>query len=248
MPPSRSPAFCRRVGKARLVLFVVGSPIGNLGDITFRAIETLRSVDLIACEDTRHSSILLSRYEIRKPLVSFHEHNEARRTAELLPRLIEGTKVALLTDAGTPGISDPGFRLVSACRQANVAVTILPGPSAVLTALVGSGLASAAFYFGGFLPVKSGQRRRELGEALDRPCTSVYFESPNRLVRSLEVLRDLGPDRLICVAREMTKHFEEFSRGIPEEILQHFKSGTIRGEITLVIAPAGKRRPPPCAE
>ncbi len=247
MPPFRSPAFYRKDGKTPPVLFVVGSPIGNLGDITFRAIETLRSVDLIACEDTRHSSILLSRYEIRKPLVSFHEHNEARRTAELLPRLVGGAKVALLTDAGTPGISDPGFRLVCACREANLPVTILPGPSAVLTALVGSGLASSAFYFGGFLPIKSGQRQRELQSALDRSCTSVYFESPNRLVRSLGVLQELAPFRLICVAREMTKHFEEFYRGTTKEVLQRFQSGPTRGEITLVIAPAAKKKPQPAS-
>jgi 16S rRNA (cytidine1402-2'-O)-methyltransferase len=224
------------------VLFVVGSPIGNLGDITYRALEALREADLIACEDTRHSAILLAHYGIRKPLVSFHEHNEARRTAELLPKLLAGTKIALLTDAGMPGISDPGFRLVAACRQSGVPLTILPGPSSVLTALVGSGAPTEPFYFGGFLPTKSGQRQNELAQALKRSCTSLYFESPYRLVKSLEVLDQTAPDRWICVAREMTKRFEEFRQGSVREILEHFRSSPARGEVTLVIAPPKKTK------
>ena len=183
------------------MLFVVSTPIGNLGDITFRAVETLRDVDLVAAEDTRHAQILLHRYEISKPLISYHEHNEARRTQELTSSLTEGKKVALLTDAGTPSVSDPGYRLVSACRARGIPVTVLPGPSAVLTALVGSGLPTDRFYFGGFLPVKSGQRRSELERAVAREVTSIYFESPHRLVRSLELLAELAPDRSICVAR-----------------------------------------------
>jgi 16S rRNA (cytidine1402-2'-O)-methyltransferase len=225
------------------VLYVVASPIGNLADITIRALEVLRQVDLIAAEDTRHTGVLLHRYEISKPLVSLHEHNEARRTAELVDRLQNGTRIALMTDAGMPSISDPGFRLVAACRAADLPVTIIPGPSAVLTALVGSGLPTHTFYFGGFLPVKSGRRTRELTEAASRDCTSIYFESPHRLQKSLTELESLAPDQQICVARELTKQFETFHRGTAQELKKHFTEHPPRGEITLVIAPGEKRFP-----
>lgn len=225
------------------MLFVVSTPIGNLEDITFRAVATLREVDLVAAEDTRHAQILLNHYQIRKPLVSFHEHNEARRTQELAVKLSQGEKVALLTDAGMPSISDPGYRLVSACRQQGIPVTVLPGPSAVLTALVGSGLPTDSFYFGGFVPVKSGQRRSELERAISRDVTSVYFETPHRLIRSLEVLAELAPERLVCVARELTKRFEEFAVRTPGLLLEHYSVHPPRGEITLVIAPLARRKP-----
>jgi 16S rRNA (cytidine1402-2'-O)-methyltransferase len=222
------------------VLYVIASPIGNLGDITVRALEVLRQVDLIAAEDTRHTSVLLHRYEIRKPLTSLHEHNEARRTAELVERLRAGASVALLTDAGMPSVSDPGFRLIAACRAADLPMTVIPGPSAVLTALVGSGLPTHAFYFGGFLPVKSGQRNRELSAAIARNCTSIYFESPHRLQKSLAELEILAPAHVVCVARELTKQFETFHRGTAQELRRHFSDHPPRGEITLVIAPARK--------
>jgi 16S rRNA (cytidine1402-2'-O)-methyltransferase len=223
------------------VLYVVATPIGNLADITLRALEVLRQVDLIAAEDTRHTSVLLRRYEIEKPLTSLHEHNEARRSAELIERLRAGASVALLTDAGMPSISDPGFRLVAACREANLPITIIPGPSAVLTALVGSGLPTHAFHFGGFLPVKSGQRTRELAAAIARNCTSIYFESPHRLQKSLAELEALAPSHPICVARELTKQFETFHRGTAQELRKHFSDHAPRGEITLLIAPAKSR-------
>lgn len=222
------------------MLYVIASPIGNLGDITIRALEVLRQVDLIAAEDTRHTSVLLHRYEIRKPLTSLHEHNEARRTAELVERLRAGANIALLTDAGMPSVSDPGFRLIAACRAADLPMTVIPGPSAVLTALVGSGLPTHAFYFGGFLPVKSGQRNRELSAAIARNCTSVYFESPHRLQKSLAELETLAPAHPVCVARELTKQFETFHRGTAQELRRHFSDHPPRGEITLLIAPAGK--------
>jgi 16S rRNA (cytidine1402-2'-O)-methyltransferase len=222
------------------VLYVIASPIGNLGDITIRALEVLRQVDLIAAEDTRHTSVLLHRYEIRKPLTSLHEHNEARRTAELVERLRAGANIALLTDAGMPSISDPGFRLIAACRAADLPMTVIPGPSAVLTALVGSGLPTHAFYFGGFLPAKSGQRNRELSAAIARNCTSIYFESPHRLQKSLVELEILAPAHAVCVARELTKQFETFHRGTAQELRRHFSDHPPRGEITLVIAPASK--------
>ena len=223
------------------MLYVVATPIGNLADITIRALEVLRRVDLVAAEDTRHTSVLLHRYEIEKPLISLHEHNEARRTAELVERLRAGASVALLTDAGMPAVSDPGFRLIAACREANLPVTIIPGPSAVLTALVGSGLPTHAFYFGGFLPVKSGQRTRELAVAIARNCTSIYFESPHRLQKSLAELEAMAPIRPICVARELTKQFETFHRGTAQELRKHFSDHPPRGEITLLIAPAKSR-------
>jgi 16S rRNA (cytidine1402-2'-O)-methyltransferase len=218
------------------MLFLVGSPIGNLGDITLRALEVLKDVVIIAAEDTRRSSVLLKRFDISKPLISFHEHNEARRTAELIERLRRGEKVALLTDAGMPSISDPGYRLVRACIESGIRVEVIPGPSAVLTALVGSGLPTDRFYFGGFLPVKSGQRERELLAALARGCTSIYFESPHRILKSLEVLRRSDPHRLVCVARELTKQFEEYRRGEVESVFAHYEAHPAKGEITLVIS------------
>ena len=218
------------------MLFLVGSPIGNLSDITLRALEVLKEVTLIAAEDTRRSTILLRRFEISKPLVSFHEHNEARRTSELIERMRGGEKIALLTDAGMPSISDPGYRIVRACIENGIPVEVIPGPSAILTALVGSGLPTDRFYFGGFLPVKSGQRERELLAALAREVTSVYFESPYRIIRSLEVIGREDSSRLVCVARELTKHFEEYQRGEVSGVLLHYTAHPPKGEITLVIA------------
>ena len=230
------------------MLYLVGTPIGNLADITLRALETLRSVDLIAAEDTRHSLRLLGRHEIRKPLVSFHEHNEARRTQELIARLREGARVALITDAGLPSISDPGARLVRACLAEGLEYTVIPGPSAVLTALVGSGLSADSFRYGGFLPVKSGGRERELQRAVDREETSVFFESPHRLEKTLEVLARLAPERPLCVARELTKQFEEFRRGNAGELLAHYRLHPPKGEITFVVAGRDERIRPPSAE
>jgi 16S rRNA (cytidine1402-2'-O)-methyltransferase len=220
------------------MLFIIGSPIGNLNDITLRALSVLKEVTLVAAEDTRRSSILLKHFEISKPLVSFHEHNEARRTSELIEKMRAGEKIALITDAGMPSISDPGYRIVRACIENEIRVEVIPGPSAVLTALVGSGLPTDRFYFGGFLPVKSGQRERELGLALAREVTSVYFESPHRIIRSLEVIAKADPSRVICVARELTKHFEEYRRGDASSVLAHYAAHPPKGEITLLIGSA----------
>jgi len=218
------------------MLYLIGSPIGNLSDITVRALDTLKEVAIIAAEDTRRSSILLKRFEISKPLVSFHEHNEARRTAELIERMRSGERVALLTDAGMPSISDPGYRIVRACIEHGIPIEVIPGASAVLTALVGSGLATDRFYFGGFLPVKSGKREKELSAALAREVTSIYFESPHRIVRSLETIRNADANRAVCVARELTKQFEEYRRGDVAEVLAYYEDHPPKGEITLLIS------------
>ena len=217
------------------MLYVVGTPIGNLEDITLRALRVLKEVDLIAAEDTRHSSHLLNHFEIRKPLVSYHQFNEAKRTSEFLADLQAGKKIALISDAGMPGMSDPGERLIRACVQHGVPVEVVPGPSAVLHALVGAGFEIVPFHFGGFLPVKSGPRQRELTAAAERDCTSVYFESPHRLIRALEDAEAVMPGHEVCVARELTKKFEELRRGHPEDLLAHFRKHEPRGEICLVL-------------
>jgi 16S rRNA (cytidine1402-2'-O)-methyltransferase len=223
------------------VLYIVGSPIGNLDDISLRALEVLRQVNRIAAEDTRRVRILLNHYAIEKPLLSYHEFNEAKRTAEIVQYLEQGESIALVSDAGMPSISDPGFRLINRCQQNQLPFTVIPGPSAVTTALVGSGLPTDRFYYGGFLPNKSGQRERELRAALQREASSIYFESPYRLLKTLEALNTLEPTCEICVARELTKHFEEFRRGIVSEVREHFTAHPPKGEITLVIAPIDKK-------
>lgn len=222
------------------MLYLVATPIGNLGDITLRALEVLKSVDVIACEDTRHSLRLLQHYEIARPLVSYHEHNEAMRTAELLARLQRGENVAVISDAGLPGISDPGARLLHACQQNGLGYTIIPGASAVLTALVGSGFSCEQFFYGGFLPAKSGGRLREIRAAGARVETTVFFETPHRLFKTLQTFAAHFPARLLCVARELTKHFEEFRRGTAGDLLTHFTAHPPRGEMVLLVSELSK--------
>jgi len=219
-------------------LVIVATPIGNLQDITLRALDLLRSADLIACEDTRHSGRLLHHYQIDKPTLSLNEHNEARRIPELISRIEGGAVIALISDAGMPSVSDPGQRLIHAVICAGHRVEVMPGPSAVLTALAGSGLPTTPFYFGGFLPHKKGQRAKELAIARERECTSVYFESPYRLVDTLAIVCETAPDHLHVVARELTKHFEEFRRGSARDLHSYFQSKTVKGEICLLVAPA----------
>ena len=217
------------------MLYVVATPIGNLSDVTLRALEVLKSVDLIAAEDTRHSGMLLKHFGIKKPLLSYHEHNEAMRTAQLVERLAAGENVALITDAGTPGLSDPGARLIRACIRRDLPFTIIPGASSILTALVGSGFSTENFCFRGFLPVKSGQRERELRAAAERDETTVFFESPYRLTKTLTACISIMPDRHLCVARELTKKFEEFRRGTARELFAHYEVHPAKGEIVLLI-------------
>jgi len=218
------------------LLTLVPSPVGNLEDITLRALRLLREADLIAAEDTRHASILLKHHGISRPLLSLHEHNEAQRSGEIAQRLAAGENIALLTDAGMPGISDPGYRMVRACLERGLEFTVLPGPSSILPALVGSGLPLHEFYFGGFLPVKSGRRKAALEAALARGETSIFFESPHRIARSLAVLAELAPDRSVCVARELSKKFEEYWRGTAAELSARAEKQPPRGEICLLIA------------
>jgi 16S rRNA (cytidine1402-2'-O)-methyltransferase len=218
------------------MLYVVGTPIGNLSDITLRALEVLKSVDLIAAEDTRHSGMLLKHFEIKKSFVSYHEHNEAMRAAQLIERIATGENIALITDAGMPGLSDPGARLIRECIKRELPFAIIPGPSSILTALVGSGFSTERFYFGGFLPVKSGQRERELRAAAARDETTIFFESRHRLTKALSACAVLMPDRQLCVARELTKKFEEFRRGIARELLNHYEARPPKGEIVLMLS------------
>src|SRR6478672_9869035 len=218
------------------MLYVVATPIGNLGDITLRAVEALKLADVIAAEDTRHSGLLLKHLEIKKPFVSYHEHNEAARTMELVERLGRGENVALITDAGTPGLSDPGLRLIRECIKRELPFTIIPGASSILMALLGSGFSTDKFSFRGFLPVKSGQRERELRAAGERDETVIFFESPYRLSKTLAACTDVMPDRQLCVARELTKKFEEFRRGTASELLAHYEAHPPKGEIVVVIS------------
>jgi len=207
------------------MLYVVATPIGNLGDITLRALDVLKSVHLIAAEDTRRSGMLLKHLGIKKPFISYHEHNEATRTPELVERLMRGENVALITDAGTPGLSDPGLRLVRECIQCEVPFTIIPGPSSILTALLGSGFSTDKFSFHGFLRA-----------AVEREETTIFFESPYRLTKTLAACIGVMPDRQLCVARELTKKFEEFRRGTAGELLAHYQTHPPKGEIALVIS------------
>jgi len=220
------------------MLYVVATPIGNLGDISFRALEVLKGVDVVAAEDTRHSGLLLKHFGIKKLFVSYHEHNEAARTAELVQRLARGESIALITDAGTPGLSDPGVRLIRECIIRELPFTIIPGPSSIITALLGSGFSTEKFSFRGFLPVKSGQRERELRIAAESEETTLFFESPYRLLKTLQACSTIMPGRQLCIARELTKKFEEFRRATAAELLAYYEAHPAKGEIVLVVSAA----------
>jgi 16S rRNA (cytidine1402-2'-O)-methyltransferase len=218
-------------------LAVCATPIGNLEDVTLRVLRELREADIVLAEDTRHTRHLLERHGIRARLLSYHEHNEAKRTAELLPRLEAGERMALVSDAGLPSISDPGARLVAAALEAGVPVTVLPGPSAVETALVASGLVGERYQFVGYLP-RAEKALLELGEQLGRwPWPVVALESPQRLDRSLSVLARVIPERPCAVCRELTKRFEEVARGSVAELAARFRE-PVKGEVTLVLGTA----------
>ncbi|MDP8966899.1 MAG: 16S rRNA (cytidine(1402)-2'-O)-methyltransferase [Cyanobacteriota bacterium] len=220
-------------------LYVVGTPIGNLEDMTFRAVRILQSVDAIAAEDTRHTGRLLQHFQIKTPQLSYHEHNRNQRLPELLSQLSEGKAIALVTDAGIPGISDPGYELVNACIEAGVQVVPVPGASASLTALSAAGLPTDRFVFEGFLPASGKERQQRLESLPSEPRTLIFYESPHRLRVTLQDLADsLGKDRRIVLARELTKLHEEFWRGTIEEAIAHYTQQEPKGEFTLVVAGA----------
>jgi len=221
------------------VLYLVPTPIGNLEDITLRALDILNKVELILAEDTRTSSKLLNHYNIRKPLTPFHQHNEHEILARVVEQLTSGKTMALITDAGTPGISDPGFLLVRECIRNDIRVECLPGPTAFVPALVNSGLPTNRFCFEGFLPPKKG-RHTLLTKLATEERTIILYESPNRLVRTLQDLMEyFGAARRCCVSRELSKMFEENARGTLQEVHQHFSSKTVKGEIVIVVAGLG---------
>lgn len=217
------------------MLYIVPSPIGNLADITFRAIEVLKSVDIILAEDTRTSSKLLRHYEIEKPTTPYHQHNEHKIIAHLTEQLSAGKIMALITDAGTPGISDPAFLLVRECIKKDIKVECLPGATAFVPALVNSGLPMNSFCFEGFLPLKKG-RQTFLKKMAEEERTMIFYESPMRLVKTLnDFIEYFGADRQCCVSRELTKMFEENKRGSLQEVHDYFSSKTVKGEIVIVV-------------
>ena len=217
-------------------LYLVATPIGNLEDITLRAVRVLREADLIACEDTRQTGKLLRHFGIDKPMVSYHEHNEAARTRELVAKLESGVTIALVSDGGTPLVSDPGYRLVTAAIGAGISVIPVPGASAVLGALAASGLPTDAFRFCGFLPAKTGQRKKALEELREEDCTVIFYEAPHRILDTLSDVSAVYGERPVAVARELTKVHEEFLRGTAEEVRAQLAGRpSVKGEITLLI-------------
>lgn len=221
-------------------LYLVGTPIGNLEDITLRALRTLKEVDLIACEDTRQTAKLLNHYGIEKPTTSYHEHNELTRAAELIVHLEKGDNIAMVSDAGMPGVSDPGYRLVALAIRHHIRVVPIPGASAFLSALVASGLPTDSFRFGGFLPAKAGARRTALEAILHSPRTQIFYEAPHRMIEAMQdIVEVLGRERHVVVAREVTKLHEEFLRGRAEDVRAQLEArDEVRGEITLLIGRA----------
>ncbi len=218
-------------------LYLVATPIGNLEDITMRAIRVLKEADLIACEDTRQTQKLLSHYGIRKEMVSYHEHNELTRSPELVIELEQGAKIALVSDAGTPGISDPGHRLVTLCLRHHISVVPIPGPSALIAALAASGLPTEEFLFVGFLPPRAGARRKALDALKTEARTLIFYEAPHRVVETLADASEILGPRPAVIAREVTKIHEEFLRGPLSELLESARKRAPRGEITLLIGP-----------
>ncbi len=227
-------------------LYLVATPIGNLGDITLRALETIAAADLLACEDTRVTRVLLGRYGIRQRPVAYHEHNAADAGPKLIAALEEGRSVALVSDAGTPLVSDPGFRLVEQALAAGIKVVPIPGPSAVLAALTASGLPSDAFLFAGFLPVKDGQRKTRLTELAAVPATLIFFESPRRVAETLAAMAEVFGDRRAAIGRELTKTFEETRTGTLAALAAHYaEAPTPKGEIVVCVGPPAEKTEAP---
>src|SRR5438874_4562874 len=218
-------------------LYLVGTPIGNLEDITLRALRIIKEADQIACEDTRHTQKLLTHYDIHKPLISYHEHNELTRAPELVMAMEQGAKIALVSDAGMPLVSDPGHRLVTLCLRHHIPVVPIPGPSALLASLSASGLPNEEFLFVGFLPARSGERRRALERLRIEDRTIIFYEAPHRIEETLADAQEILGDRPACIAREVTKLHEEFRRGKLSELSTSLEQRPARGEITLLIGP-----------
>lgn len=214
--------------------FLVATPIGNLGDFSSRAIEVLNSVSYIACEDTRTSSALLSRFNIKKPLISYHEHNEQECSSKLISLLKEGNSIAIISDAGYPGISDPGNIIVNHCIEENIPVSVIPGANAFLPALIASGMKNDHFYFHGFLPSKPSHRKKELESLVNIPVTLIFYESPHRIMETLNDFNTYFNGRKICLARELTKKFEEFIYGTTDELI-NLDPSTLKGEMVVII-------------
>lgn len=219
------------------MLYLVATPIGNLADISLRALEVLKTSDYILCEDTRHSGILFNHYQIKKPLKSYHKFNESFRAESVIEDLEAGKIICLVSDAGTPGISDPGEEIVKQCIERNISVTAIPGPCAAIQALICSGFCTTRFQFCGFLPKKENELKRELQQILSYQGTSICYESPHRLIDVLNVIQDMQSERLLCVGRELTKRFEEIVRGTPQFLLQYWNENLLKGEIVLLISP-----------
>ena len=217
------------------MLYLVSTPIGNLKDITFRAVETLKGVDLIAAEDTRHTRILTEHYNITTPLTSYFEHNEIKKADYLLQLLKEGKNIALVTDAGTPGISDPGYRIIKLARDNDIPIAVVPGPTALIAALTLSGLPAHSFVFEGYLPVKQQARRKKLEDLKGEKRTIIFYESPHRLVKTLKDIEEIFGDPVVVVARELTKKFEEVRRGKSSELIAHYDKVKPKGEFVLLL-------------
>jgi len=216
-------------------LYLVATPIGNLKDITLRALDVLREVDLIACEDTRHTQKLLNHFAIKNKTISYHDHNEGTRAPELIARLLNGDSIAVVSDAGTPAIADPGFRLVQTAVEAGIDVVPIPGAVAFVTAVAASGLSTDSIYFGGFLPARKGDRQKRLRECAEIPATLVFYEAPHRIAKSLLDCAEVLGDRKAAVARELTKLHEEIARGSLTELARRFTGSPTKGEIVLII-------------
>ena len=219
------------------MLYIVSTPIGNLKDITYRAVEVLKSVHLIAAEDTRHTKTLLQNYQIQTPLTSYFEHNKVQKSDYLLGLLKEGKDIALVTDAGTPGISDPGYQLIRLVKEHNISMTIVPGPTALIAALSLSGLPTHRFIFEGFLPIKPGARRNKLGQFKNEERVIIFYEAPHRILKILKDIEEVLGDPVIVCARELTKKFEEVKKGRASEVGEYFLKGKPRGEFVILIQP-----------